>query len=173
MFLSPLQVIEYARVRPGMNVADFGSGRGEYTFKLYDRLQGEGSVYAFDLEPEVIETLSRDRMRKSLSNFFPLCVDLNGHVPLKDALLHCAVLSNTLHALTEREQFLHELHRIMKPKGTVLFVDWASSFNNMGPTSERVVAPGEAVRLFKAHGFEVGDMIPAGSHHYAFVATRA
>ena len=172
MFLSPLQVMRYAGVSPGMNVGDFGSGRGEYSLWLRDRIQGEGSVYAFDIAPEVVETLARKRMHENIDNFFPMCVDLNSHLPLKDALLHCAVLSNTLHALVEREQFLGELHRVLKNDGRVLFVDWASSFKNMGPRTENVIVPGEGVRLFQSNGFKVGNMIPAGSHHYAFVATK-
>ena len=160
MFLSPLQMIRYAGVHPGMHVADFGSGRGEYSFPLHERLQNEGTLYTLDIVPDIVEHLARERMHRAIDNFFPMCVDLNKHLPFKDALLHCAVLSNTLHALVERDAFLNELHRVMKPDGRVLFVDWASSFKNMGPVQEHVITPGNAVRLFESNDFKVGAMIP-------------
>jgi len=173
MFLSPLQVIGHLAVQPRERVADFGTGNGEYAFLLSQRLQGEGALYAFDVVPELIERVNRERMRARIDNFFSLCADLNQHIPLKDRILHCAVLANTLHALYKRELFLQELHRVLDARGRVLFVDWASSFKNMGPRSEEVIAPGDAVRLFQSHGFQVGKMLPAGSHHYAFIATKA
>jgi ubiquinone/menaquinone biosynthesis C-methylase UbiE len=119
-----------------------------------------------------VEALHRQQVRERAARVFSLCVDLNTHIPLCDEVLHSSLLSNTLHALTDRSRFLSELYRITQKKGKVLMVDWASSFNGAGPRNDMVVTPGEAVRLFKAHGFSVGNMLPAGTHHYAFIATK-
>lgn len=172
MFLKPTQVISHLSIRPGLSVADFGAGRGEYSLALKDALGQEGAVYAFDVVPEVVERLHRERARRNIENLFTLCTDLNQHLPLKDRLLHCAVVVNTLYALHARDAFLEELHRVLKPNARVLMVDWASSFRNMGPRESEVITPGDAVRLFRAHGFSVGSMLPAGTHHYAFVAQK-
>lgn len=165
-------MVDALSVRPGMRVGDFGCGVGEQAMLLASRLQGEGAVYAFELGQEQVEGLAREKSKKNLDNLFSLCVDLNGRLPIKDNLLQCALLSNTLHAIQERETFLKELHRVLSRRGSVLFVDWASSFKNMGPRSENVITPGEAVRLFESYGFRAGNMLPAGSHHYAFIATK-
>ncbi len=172
MFLQPRQVVSHLSLRRGLTVADFGAGRGEYSLAVKEAVGNEGAVYAFDVLPDAVETLHRERLRRDMENFFTLCTDLNQHLPLKDRLLHCAVVANTLYALSKRDEFLDELHRVMAPRGRVLMVDWASSFKNMGPREEEVVAAGDAVRLFRAHGFSVGSMIPAGTHHYAFVAQK-
>lgn len=172
MFLSPFQVVNQLPVRPGMRVGDFGSGNGQHALLLSERLEGEGAVYAFDLNERGVETLARERLQKNINDLFTMCVDLNKHLPLKDALLHCALVSNTMYALQERDIFLAELNRVLKNKGKVFFVDWASSFKNMGPCDEEVIGPNEAVKLFEKHGFSVGNMLPAGTHHYAFIATK-
>ena len=96
---------------------------------------------------------------------------MNTHIPVKDNLLHFAILSNILHAISSRDRFLKELARVIQPGGRALVIDWTESFKNMGPTSEAAVTPSEAVRLMRAAGFSTGDMLPAGSHHYAFLAT--
>lgn len=172
MFLSPFQVVDQLPIRPGMRVADFGSGNGQYSLLLAERLRGEGSVYAFDLNEEGVESLARERLRKNIADLYTMCVDLNSHLPLKDAMLHCALISNTMYALQERDIFLAELKRVLADGGTVYFTDWASSFKNMGPRDEEVITPSEAVRIFEQNGFTVGPMLPAGSHHYAFIATK-
>lgn len=156
----------------GDRVGDFGFGTGAYTRAIHARLGQEGSVYAFEVFPPHVDALHRECVSANARNLFPLYADLNSSIPLQDSFLHTSIVANTLHALTRRERFLSELHRVLRPKGRVLFVDWASSFKNIGPSEEAVISPGDAVRLFKAHGFGTGDMLPAGTHHYAFIATK-
>ncbi len=95
---------------------------------------------------------------------------MNTHIPLKNDLLKAAVAANILHQIRDKARFAEEVKRVLEPGGETLVVDWVSSFKNMGPHTDHVVTPGEAARLFEGAGFTVGDMLPAGTHHYAFVA---
>lgn len=172
MFLHPSKVLDHLSVRRGHRVGDFGAGRGEYTFLLSPTVSEEGAVYAFDVVPDVTLRLYKERTRGVFNNVYTLCVDLNESIPLKNEIFDRAVVANTLYALSNRDRFLNELHRTLAPTGSVLFVDWLSSFRNMGPREEEVIGPTQAVQLFRAHGFHVGNMVPAGTHHFAFIATK-
>lgn len=154
-----------------MRVGDFGAGTGVYSFALAEKLP-DGSVYAFDALPSYVEAMAHSTALMARRNVFPLIADLNQRIPLKDALLDAGVVANILHALREREHFIAELARVLAPHAPTLVVEWASSFNDMGPRSEAVVSPGDAVKLFEKGGFTIGNMLPAGSHHYAFLATK-
>ena len=167
MFLDPFEVLSHLPLRSGSRVGDFGAGAGVYAYALAEQLP-DGSVYALEALPLHVEAMRK----KNLKNLYPLIADLNAHIPLKDALLDAAVIANTLHALRDRERFLGELARVMAPRAPVLIVDWMDSFKNMGPRGEDIVAPNDAVRLFESRGFAAGAMLPAGSHHYAFIATK-
>lgn len=164
-------MLSYAPVWPGERVADFGAGSGAYLEPLSASVGNEGSVYALDAYPEHLSRIHRARVF-GLQNVYPLEVDLNEHIPLADNLLHGALVVNTLYALTARFHFIQELSRVTVRSGRVLFVEWMDSFKNIGPTPEQVVAPGEAVRLFRSGGFSIGAMLPAGTHHFAFLATK-
>ena len=80
-------------------------------------------------------------------------------------------MSNLLHAIPERGRFVSELKRVIAPKGRALVVDWKDSYENMGPTTESVLPLQDALGLFENSGFTLGKVLPAGLHHYAFVAT--
>lgn len=173
MFLDPTQAVRHLPFTATSRVADFGAGTGEYALLIAERLAGEGAVYALEKNEALVESLSRACRKAGRSGaLFPLRTNLNEPLPLRSALLHAALLSNTLHQLHERERFLSELNRTLRKGGTVLFIDWVHSFENMGPPEKQVVYPHEAVRLFESHDFSVGTMLPAGSHHYAFIATK-
>ncbi|MFQ5540867.1 MAG: class I SAM-dependent methyltransferase [Candidatus Paceibacteria bacterium] len=172
MFLSPAAAVDHLRLAPGVRVGDFGCGPGEHALLIARRLGARGAVYAFERHPDSVAALARRRASENLQNLFPLQTNLDSGIPLKDGLLDAALVSNTLHALQARERFVSELSRVLNHAGCVLVVDWAHSFGNMGPPEGAVVYPADAVRLFRAHGFTVGDMLPAGTHHFAFIAAK-
>jgi ubiquinone/menaquinone biosynthesis C-methylase UbiE len=170
MFLNPREILERVSIPAGSSVGDFGSGSGHFALGVIERLGPETTVYAFDAFLPSLSKLEREAKRRG-GRLYGVEADLNNHIPVKDNLLHFAILSNILHAISSRERFLKELARVIQPGGRALVIDWTQSFNNMGPTASAAVTPSEAVRLMRAAGFTTGDMLPAGSHHYAFLAT--
>ncbi len=153
-------------------VGDFGAGAGHFTFAAAERLNDEGRLYAFEAFAPAVDSLSREAERRNV-RLHALSADLNSHIPIRDNLLSVGIVANTLHQLKNREQFVKELARVIEPKGKVLVVDWASSFKNMGPHADAVIIPGDAARLFRSFGFSLSPMLPAGTHHYAFIAEAA
>ncbi|MEK9176879.1 MAG: methyltransferase domain-containing protein [Patescibacteria group bacterium] len=170
MFLRPRDVLERISIPAGSRVGDFGSGAGHFALGIIDRLGPETTVYAFDALAPVLAKLSREAKRRG-GKLYAIEADLNVHIPVADNLLHFAILANILHAVSNRERFLSELARVVRPGGRALVIDWTASFKNMGPTAGAVVTPSQAVRLLGAAGFSANDMLPAGSHHWAFLAT--
>jgi ubiquinone/menaquinone biosynthesis C-methylase UbiE len=170
VFLNPKSILEKVKIPHGARVADFGAGAGHYAIAIAERLEGGGTVYAIDAHQQSLDTLSRQSTERGLG-IYTLVSDLNQHIPLKDNLLTFGVAANVLHQLSDRKRFVQELARVIAPDGEVLVVDWMSSFNNMGPTKDAVITPAEAADLFRSHGFTVGEVLPAGTHHFAFIAT--
>ena len=166
-----MQVLRALPLPPKAKVGDFGAGAGHYALALAERVGPGGAVYAIDAFGPGFDSLRRDAA-KHHSAFYTLESDLNKHIPLKDDLLNVAVVSNILHQLSDRKRFVSELARVIAPGGTALVVDWAGSFKNMGPPEASVLSPHDAAELFSSAGFEIGKTLPAGTHHFAFLATR-
>jgi ubiquinone/menaquinone biosynthesis C-methylase UbiE len=169
VFLNPKNILNSVKIPHGARVADFGTGAGHYALAVAERLRDGGVVYALDAFRPALQTLSKEAMRRGLS-LYTLHSDLNVHIPFRDNLLKFGIVANLLHQLSNKEQFARELARVIEPGGQALVVDWAASFRNMGPTAEHAVAPGDAGRILKNAGFTIGDVLPAGTHHYAFLA---
>jgi len=168
MFLNPRQIINHVTIPHGARVADFGTGAGHYATAALEKVGSTGAVYAFDAFAPSLDSLHRSVSHHG--NLYTLTSDLNAHIPLADNLLKAGIAANILHQLRDRSRFVRELSRVLAPDGEALVVDWVSSFRNMGPPEGSVITPGEAARLFEEAGFSVGDMLPAGTHHFAFVA---
>lgn len=173
MIADPRDMLKHVRVMPGMRIADFGVGSGAYASLLLDKIGLEGQVYALDALPQSLDAIHRAALQKG-KRCMTMCTDFENELPMRDNLLDLAIVANTLHGVDpmRRPHFVSELHRVVAPGGNVLVLDWAGSFENMGPPASMVIAPVDAVRLFRSQGFVTSSMLPAGTHHYAFVATE-
>jgi ubiquinone/menaquinone biosynthesis C-methylase UbiE len=172
MFLEPEGILKYLTIPFGGKVGDFGAGAGHFSRAAMSRLSGGGAVYALDAFSGALENMMRDLSRPN-TRLYTLQADLNEHIPLKTDLLHAGIAANILHQIGNKQRFAEEVKRVIAPNGEVLVIDWISSFKNMGPVPSAVVTPAEAAALFKQAGFSVGDMLPAGGHHFAFIARNA
>lgn len=172
MLASPSDMLTHVRFMPGMRVADFGAGAGVYSSLLLDKIGEEGQVYALDALPQSLEAIRSEALKKG-KRCMTVCTEFEQELPMRDNLIDLAIVANTLHAVDpmRRPFFVSELGRVVVPGGQVLVLDWAGSFANMGPPQPLIVAPVDAVRLFRSQGFTTSTMLPAGTHHFAFVAT--
>src|SRR5688572_6997833 len=52
---TPRQVIDALNLKPGLTVADLGSGSGYFTRRFIEAVAETGKVYAVDVDPEMLK----------------------------------------------------------------------------------------------------------------------
>lgn len=68
------KVIEVLRLKPGASVVDIGAGHGLFTFPLAEVVGKQGTVFATDVDPGVIRSLTRRAALTGASNVKPVRV---------------------------------------------------------------------------------------------------
>ena len=133
---------------PSMRVADLGSGTG---FFADDVAPYVATVYAIDLQ-EAMHEFYREKGVPDNVELIDAPVD---DLPLPDDGVDAAFSVDTYHEYASDES-LEELHRVLRPGGRVITVDWSA-------TGERVTGPplterftlGETVSHFIEAGFTI------------------
>jgi ubiquinone/menaquinone biosynthesis C-methylase UbiE len=127
--------LEQFGIGKGFIVVDFGCGPGSYIHHA-SRLVGEGGkVYAVDVHPLAIKEIREKTKRKDLKNVFPVLS--TGH-PI-DIDSHSADVIYALdmfHHIRDSKGFLKELHRLLKPSGT-LFIE--SGHQRMDSAKQKIM----------------------------------
>jgi ubiquinone/menaquinone biosynthesis C-methylase UbiE len=95
---------------------------------------------------------------------------LNGST-LAAASVDVVVAANVLFQTVGRYTLALEAKRVLRPGGRVAVVEWADSFNNLGPEASAVVPVEEAKKIFAEAGFKFANDFPAGAHHYGLMFT--
>jgi ubiquinone/menaquinone biosynthesis C-methylase UbiE len=171
MFIDPVSLVKQFGITAGMHVADIGTGSGTYALAAASIVGSKGKVYACDVQRPLVERLRREAEARSLTNFSCIWADAErkGGTKLTDNALDGTIVANVLFQIGDREAFLRELTRVVKPGGHVYFIDWADTEDPIGPKSDVVVSPETTLALFTEHGFIKERELDAGTHHYGFI----
>ncbi len=112
------------------DVVEFGCGYGTFTIPA-GRLVS-GTVYALDIEPEMVEATRTEAAAQGLTNIRACLRDFVAEgTGLPDGSVDYAMLFNILHAESPTE-LLREAYRILAPRGRVGIIHW-----NYDPSTPR------------------------------------
>jgi ubiquinone/menaquinone biosynthesis C-methylase UbiE len=168
---NPQKIVEAVGIRPGERVAEIGCGTGWFTFELEKAVRPRGIVYALDMQPAMLQIL-RAR-RDSWERILTLPCGEN-EFELDDAEADVVFHANALHECVEPETHLREVHRVLKPGGRLIVVEWhwADEESQPGPHNSQRLEVADVKALLEKTGFEVQDVQDVGPYHYAVQATK-
>ncbi len=119
-FFGPMRILQGADIQPGQVVLEIGCGTGFFTLHLARLLGDQGSLVAMDVLPMSVEAVGKKVQEASLKNVRVVRGDaLNTRLAAEsmDAVLIFGVIPAPMLPM---EQLLSEMHRILKPDGTLL-----------------------------------------------------
>ncbi len=171
MFSDPESVITQSYVGEGMTVADFGAGVGFYSLALARKVGEYGRVFAIDVLPDHLRKLSNEALHRGFNNIEVIQSDLEADKGsgLLAASVDRIIIANTLFQADHPEKIAIEAKRVLKHDGKVAVIDWAESFNQIGPHPDHVISKDEARACFENAGFIFQSFIEAGTHHYGML----
>lgn len=116
-----LDVLKEAGIKPGYSVLDFGCGPGGYIMPLVELVGPSGKIHALDIHPLAIDEVKKKTARKGIKNIVTIESDCSTGLPTNG--VDTILLYDVFHGLTRPDDVLQELHRILKPGGTLSFSD--------------------------------------------------
>jgi ubiquinone/menaquinone biosynthesis C-methylase UbiE len=116
-------------IKSGDYVLDYGCGPGGYVAPASILLGEAGRVYALDINPLAVKRVQKIALKKQLANVETICSDCK--TGLHDNSLDVILLYDIFHMLSNPDAVLAELHRILKPEGTLSFSDHHMNENDI------------------------------------------
>ena len=110
-------------LRAGMNVADVGAGTGYYARRMAPLVGPAGTVFAVDVQPEMIRMLTDLATKAKLANIKPVLGAVDD-VKLPDASIDLAIMVDVYHELEFPFEVMESIVRALRPGGRVVFVEY-------------------------------------------------
>lgn len=149
-------MIEALKLKPGMAVADLGSGSGYFTRRFIEAVTETGMVYAVDVEPEMLAYAKESviHMHVGYSAEFILAQPDNPKLPFEsvDLLFVC----NTIHHLEDRSKYFGNLKSSLKPGARIAIIDFYPDerSGDLGFPKHHLVARDTVIQEMTAAGYQ-------------------
>jgi len=120
----PADVVAALALKPGMSVADIGSGSGYFTRRFVEAVTESGMVYAVDIEPEMLRYAksSVEHMHVPYTAEFIQATPDDPKLP--SASVDLIFLCNTYHHLEDRPAYFARVRSALKPGGRIAIIDF-------------------------------------------------
>ena len=136
----PDDIMDALGIFDGATVADVGAGAGWFTIELAQRVGPNGLVYAQDVQPQMLEAISRRVAREGLQNVRTV-LGVGSEPNLPAASQDAVLVVDVYPEVEQRVAFLQNLAAALKPGGRLGVVNYTPGLGGPGP------APDEGVRV--------------------------
>ncbi|OFV71042.1 class I SAM-dependent methyltransferase [Acetobacterium wieringae] len=149
--LPPVETLEKLGLQAADVFADIGCGIGYFTIPAA-KMIGDNSAYALDTSPEMLAEVVQRSEAAGLNNIKTVKTEeLDLLIP--DEAVSFALLVNVIHEIVDKNQFLEETSRILKPGGKLAIVDWEKAQTEMGPPIDHRIAKDDVIAILEEIGF--------------------
>ncbi len=171
MFTDPVKNLRAFGLREDNIVADLGAGTGFYSVAA-GSLVSRGKVYAVEIVKDFLMTIKNKVKEAHLNNVEIIWgnVEKIGGTKIGDGIVDAVIASNILFQVEDKEKFILEIKRILKPKGRVLLIDW---LGDSAVVDFKITIPqNKAKEIFEKKGFTIERDINVGAHHYGMILVK-
>jgi ubiquinone/menaquinone biosynthesis C-methylase UbiE len=117
------QLIKALKIKPDSVAADIGAGTGYYTRRLAKVVGKAGSVYAVDIQPEMLNLLTNKLIAAGITNVKPILGEIaDPKLPAKSVDL--ILLVDVYHELEFPLEMTTAMRSSLKPKGRLVLVEF-------------------------------------------------
>ncbi len=136
----PDQIMDALGIADGASVADIGAGAGWFTIRLARRVGPNGTVYAQDVQRQMLEAIRRRVAREGLRNV-QTRLGQGSSPNLPRGALDAVLVVDVYPEVEDRVAFLRNLTVSLRPGGRIGIVNYKPGAGGPGP------APGEGFRV--------------------------
>lgn len=118
------------KIKPGEEVADIGAGTGYYTRRMAELVGSEGTVFAVDIEPAMLESLKARMSAAGLHRVKPVLGTIKNPGLPRDTL-DLVLMVDVYHELEFPYEMMQEICRSLKPGGRLALVEFRGEDPNV------------------------------------------
>lgn len=145
-------MIEQLGLKPGMDVCDFGCGVGYHTLPIAQAIAPEGTVYAVDLQIDMLRAMIGRAKEFGVTNVQPVLTRSN--VPdLPEQAFDLLLMVDVYHELSYPAETLQAIKRSLKEGGRIALVEFRGEDLELAIYPEHKMTKAQILREYTANGF--------------------
>ncbi|WP_336338367.1 class I SAM-dependent methyltransferase [Haloarcula brevis] len=162
------------------SVAEVGCGSGYFALPAA-RIVEPGSVYALDLDEELLAELEHLADQQDIENVVPVHGDARNLTAVLPERVDTLVVANTFHGIDDQAGFVRNAFQVIEPGGELAIINWHErpretttvEAEPRGPPTGRRMTPGDTQETVRsASEFVFRRHVDLPPYHYGLVFER-
>lgn len=150
----PAELLEQLKLKDGMVVCDMGCGDGYHAFQMAPMVGPTGKVIAVDIQPEMLQELSRKMKQTEIHNIDTVLGELWD--PKLDAeSVDLLLMVDVYHEFAYPVQMLNAIRKSLKKDGLVALVEFRAEDPTVPIKPEHKMSKAQAKKEFQKNGFKL------------------
>ena len=149
---APDVALNVLKIPKGAAVADIGAGSGYITERLAARVGATGRVFANDVQPQMLEILSRRLALRQITNV-TLVHGTVDDPKLAPASVDLELMVDVYHELSRPQVMLRHLRDALRPGGRLVLLEYRKEDPTIPIKPEHKMSVAEAKLEVEAEGF--------------------
>lgn len=119
----PDKALDEIGITRGMRIADIGAGVGYFTLKMAERTGPTGTVYAVDIQPEMLDRLARRARTAGIENI-EMILGQPDNPRLPEGAIDLVLLVDVYHEFSHPQEMIRAIRKALKPDGRLVLLEY-------------------------------------------------
>ncbi len=155
---NPDGAIDALNLKPGMTIADLGSGVGYMTLRMAKRVGPTGKIYGVDLQPGMLAELEKNAKANSVTNVVPILGEL-ADPKLPAGQIDLILMVDVYHEVSQPQAMLRKIRQALKPDGRLVLLEYRAEDPSIPINPEHKMTVDQVRREIEPEGFRLLDPI--------------
>jgi ubiquinone/menaquinone biosynthesis C-methylase UbiE len=167
----PETALDVLKIARGSTVADIGAGSGYMTMRLASRVGPEGTVYANDIQPEMLQILQRRLDRAHVTNV----VLVQGAIDdpkLPPSSVDLELVVDVYHEMSRPQEMLRGLRSALKANGRLVLLEYRKEDPAIPIKPDHKMSVREAKLEVEAEGFVLAQVDESLPRQHILIFTK-
>ena len=146
------EMIMELKLKPGISVADIGSGNGYHTLMMAKIIGEKGQAYAVDIQPEMLIMLE-ERAKKAGMENIKLIENRFWDADLPEKSVDFVLMADVYHEFSHPQQMLSSIKKSLKQDGVVCLLEFKSEDPKVPIKPEHKMSKAQVIKEMSSNGF--------------------
>lgn len=158
-------------IKPGMKIADMGSGVGYMTLRMAKRVGPTGKVYGVDLQPGMLQKLRENASKAGLTNIEPILSTVDDP-KLPANSVDMILMVDVYHEFSQPQAMIRKLREALKADGRLILLEYRAEDPSIPINPDHKMTVGQVKAEIEPEGFKLQTPIENLPRQHLLILTK-
>ncbi len=168
---NPDGAIDAMKLKPGMTIADLGSGVGYMTLRMAKRVGPTGKIYGVDLQPGMLAELQKNAKAAGITNVEPILGE-PADPKLPEGKIDMILMVDVYHEVSQPQAMLRKIRQALKADGRLILLEYRAEDPSIPINPEHKMTVEQVRAEIEPEGFKLQKPIETLPRQHLLILTK-